>query len=177
MPAPRVILLVAALAASSALAQEPAASTTPSAVSAGRTWKGFGFDRVDLLSEAPGKWLHYDTLMITTYPAIPLVRFVEQVTVVFRLPWEGFHVGASVMAQSLTYEHPISALPGLSVTGGLQTRLLFPNGLLAGVAYRAGMFRVGLSVSAYTSGSWGAPTSFGVHVLPVLGLGIGVPST
>ena len=51
---------------------------------------------------------------------------------------------------------------GLFLTGSLVTRLLFPRGVTAGVAYRVGLFRFGLSVSAFTSGKL-----VGAGVLPV----------
>ena len=138
------------------LAAEPetaAAPASPPAVPASPTWS-FGFDRVDLLSEEVGTFLNYDVLELPLYPLKPVVRFVEQVKVVFRLPWKG-----------------------LFFSGGLVTRLLFPRGAIAGVAYRTGLFRFGLSVSAFTSGSWSAPGSFQLSVFPSLGVGIGIPAS
>jgi len=133
-----------------------------------------GFDRVDLISEEIGTFLNYDVLELPVYPIMPALRFVEQVKVVFRLPWQGLYAGVSIASQSLTYEHPIGP-KGLFLTGGVVTKLLFPHGVIAGAAYRAGVFRFGLSVSAFTSGSWSAPGSFQLTFFPSLGLGIGVP--
>jgi hypothetical protein len=138
------------------------------------TWSG-GFDRVDLVSEEIGTFLNYDVLELPVYPLKPALRFVEQVKVVFRLPWQGLYAGASIESQSLTYEHPVGP-KGLFLAGGLVTRLLFPRGVIAGAAYRVGLFRVGLSLSAFTSGSWSAPGSFQLTFFPSLGLGIGVPA-
>jgi len=170
---------VIALLLTATLAQTPpsvpAPATPPvatSSASAERTW-GFGFDRVDLLSEAPGTFLHWDAPLFATGPLDKTLRFLEQVTVVWRLPWQGFHMNLSLGTQSLTYEHPLVA--GLFVTGGLQTRLLFPSGANVGVAYRLGILRVGLSASMTTSGSWAAPGVFAPQFLPALGLGIGLP--
>jgi hypothetical protein len=164
------VTAIAVTALALALAADPApAAAVPEAPG----WTA-GFDRVDLLSEDIGTFLSYDLMELPVYPLKPAVRFVEQAKVVFRLPWQGFHVGASIASQSLVYEHPVGP-KGLHLTGGLVTRLLFPRGLLAGVAYRFGHFRVGLSVSAFSSGSWSAPGSFQLTVLPSLGLGVGVP--
>ncbi|HVE83429.1 MAG TPA: hypothetical protein VND93_11300 [Myxococcales bacterium] len=162
------MLLATALAL--ALAAEPQATPAP-APPAAPAWSA-GFDRVDLISEEIGTFLNYDVLELPVYPTKPAVRFVEQVKVVFRLPWQGLYAGASIESQSLTYEHPIGPR-GLFLTGGVVTRLLFPRGAIAGVAYRIGSFRFGLSASAFTSGSWSAPGSFQWTVFPSLGVGIG----
>ncbi|HEY8207378.1 MAG TPA: hypothetical protein VIG99_07855 [Myxococcaceae bacterium] len=160
------MLLTAALAL--VLAAEPeTASPAPAAPS----WS-FGFDRVDLISEEIGSFLNYDVLEVRVYPLKPVLRFVEQVKVVFRLPWTGLYVGASIESQSLTYELPVGP-KGLFLTGGVVTRLLFPRGAIAGAAYRVGNFRFGLSLSAFTSGSWSAPGSFQWTFFPSLGFGLG----
>ena len=36
-------------------------------------------DRVDLLSENPGTWIHYEALTFGTYSTRPILRFVTQV--------------------------------------------------------------------------------------------------
>jgi hypothetical protein len=175
-----VALLLAALLAAAPEAQ-PAPAGTPAATdpanpaptATSTRSASFGFDRVDLLSEDPGTWLHYELPMLGAYPLAPALRFVEQVKVVFRLPVKGLYAGASIGSQSLVYEYPLFADKGLFLTGGLQTRLLFPRGVLVGVAWRAGIFRLGVSLSAFTSGSWQRPTDTAVLFLPTVGLGIG----
>lgn len=134
---------------------------------------GFGFDRVDLISEAPGTFLNYDLPLFGTDPMVKAVRFVEQVTVSLRLPLRGLYLGLSIGTQSLTYEHPL--VGGLFATGTLQTRLLFPSGANLGVAWRAGIFRIGASVSMTTQGTWISPGAFTPQFLPALGIGIGLP--
>jgi hypothetical protein len=133
----------------------------------------FRFDRVDLISEEPGTWLHYDVPLVGAYPLATLLRFVEQVKPVFQLPVKGLYVGTSISTQSLVYEGALMEQMGLSWTVGLQTRLLFPTGLHAGVAWRFSRLRVGLSLSAFTNGGWGRPDGFTVQFLPTLGVGIG----
>lgn len=156
-----------------AAAVETAVTPAPTAPpSSERTW-GFGFDRVDILSEAPGTFLNWDLPMFGVEWQVKTLRFLQQVTVVYRLPWEGFHMNLSIATQSLTYEHRIAG--GLFVTGGVQTRLLFPSGANLGVAYRVGVLRVGLSASMTTGGSWSGPAMFVPQFLPALGIGIGVP--
>lgn len=158
------------------LATDPAVpATAPAASPAEPAWSA-GFDRVDLLSEEIGSFLNYDVLELPLYPIKPTIRFVEQVKVVFRLPWKGLYAGASIESQSLTYELPVGP-KGLFLTGGVVTRLLFPRGAIAGAAYRAGIFRFGLSVSAFSSGSWSSPGSFQWTVFPSLGFGVGIPQS
>lgn len=162
MPVTTALVLSLVLAAD----PEPASATAWSA----------GFDRVDLLSEEIGTFLNLDLAELPVYPVKPAVRFVEQVKVVFRLPWRGLYAGASIESQSLVYESPLQVGPkGLYLTGGLVTRLLYPRGVLGGVAYRQGMFRLGLSLSIFTSGSWSAPDNFKVFMYPSLGFGVGMP--
>ena len=166
-----VSLLVALALAAVPAAAVPAAPSAPSA--AAREWPGFGFDRVDVLSET-STWLAYDALLFRTEIAKPVLRYVEQVKVSLRLPWRGLYVGLSLGGQDLTYEYPVD-LAGLRLylTGGIQTRLLFPSGAHVGVAWRWKMLRIGASVAAFTSGSWTSPGSFAVLPLPTLGIGIG----
>lgn len=133
----------------------------------------FGFDRVDILSEAPGTFLHYDVPVFGTDPTVKAVRFLEQVTVFLKMPVRGLSVGLSLGTQSLWYEHRLTG--GLYGTAALQTRLLFPTGANVGLAYRMGILRIGASVSMTTSGSWAAPSVFVPALLPVLGIGIGTP--
>jgi hypothetical protein len=176
---PVTLLLAALLAAPDAPpAPGPATETptttaeSPSATTAGRS-ASFGFDRVDVLSEDPGTWLHYEMPMMGTYPTAPALRFVEQVKVVFGLPVKGLYAGVAIGSQSLVYEYPLLADKGVFLTGGLQTRLLFPRGVLVGVAWRVGMFRFGASLSAITGGSWQRPGDTAFLLLPTLGVGIG----
>jgi len=147
-------------------------SEAPSATTAGRS-ASFGFDRVDLLSEDPGTWLHYEMPMMGTYPTAPALRFVEQVKVVFGLPVKGLYAGVAIGSQSLVYEYPLLADKGVFLTGGLQTRLLFPRGVLLGLAWRVGMFRFGASLSAITGGTWQRPGDTALLLLPTVGVGIG----
>jgi len=168
------MLLITALALT--LGADPATPPAPPSTSPSPSAWSAGFDRVDLISEEIGSFLNYDMLELPLYPTKPAMRFVEQVKVVFRLPWQGLYAGASIESQSLTYEHPVGP-KGLFLTGGVVTRLLFPRGVIAGAAYRLGMLRFGLSVSALTCGIWSAPGSFQLTVFPSLGLGIGVPGT
>ncbi len=166
-------LVAGAFALSLSLGQtEP---TTATATGAERTWRG-GFDRVDLVSEDLGTWLHYDVPMAPHNVQAVGLRFVEQVKVSFRLPVKGLYAGASLSSQSLTYEHPLLGGPGghgLYATGALQTRLLLPRGVTAGVAWRWGHLRVGASLAAFSETSWARPNWQQWTVLPTLGVGVG----
>ncbi len=158
---------------------EPTTSATMTMATEAKTapsWR-WGFDRVDLVSEDLGTWLHYDLPMAPHNVQAAGLRFVEQVKVSFRLPVEGLYAGASLSAQSLTYEHLLLGNAfeghGLYATGGVQTRLLLPRGATAGVAWRWGRVRVGASLAAFSETSWARPNWQQWTFLPTLGVGVG----
>ncbi len=132
-----------------------------------------GFDRVDLISEDPGTWINYEVSTFGTYPTRPILRFVTQVKPVWTTPWEGITVGTSIESQSVVYEAPLLADQGISWSAGLQTKLLMPRGVTAGLAWRGGNFRVGLGVSAVSESTWARPGFRSWTILPTLGVGIG----
>lgn len=132
-----------------------------------------GFDRVDLVAEDTGTFLHFEAPMAAVRADITAVRFLEQVKPVWTTAVKGLYVGTSIGSQSIVYEHPLLAQHGLFATGGLQTRLLLPRGALAGVAWRWKRLRVGLSLSALSQASWARPNWQQWQFLPSLGVGIG----
>jgi len=133
---------------------------------------GFGVERVDLVSEDTGTWLNYDLPDGLTYPTGFALRFVEQVKVVWKTPWPGFSIGTSIASQSIVYEKPLMPEYQLFWSGGIQTVLLLPRGVLLGVAWRPGMFRLGFGLSMVSSATWRRPAWNSWTVLPTVGLGI-----
>ena len=166
-------LIALALLASTTHAQVPPASQVEPAPLAQPAQPRFGFDRVDLLSEDPGVWLHYDAPMLTLNTSASALRFVEQLKFVWTLPMTGFYLGTSIASQSLVSESPLLQNTGLFLTGGVQTRLLLPRGATVGLAWRAGPVRLGLSLNAQSTASWARPNWSEWSVLPTFGLGIG----
>jgi hypothetical protein len=136
---------------------------------------GFGFDRVDILSEDPGTWLHYDLPYAGTYPTAPAIRFIAQVKPVWRTPVRGLYVGTSLASQSAVLERPVflTDCHGLYWSAGLQTRLLLPAGLMGGVAWRYGPLRVGAGLSLVSTASWRHRNWTQWSALPTVGIGIG----
>ena len=131
------------------------------------------FDRVDLISEDPGSFVNYELAAAPTYPTKAAIRFVTQVKPVFEIPRvEGLTVGVSISSQSVVYERPL-LVDGLHWTAGVQTALLMPRGALGGVAYRAGRWRFGVSVSALSGSTWARPSYGQWTVLPTVGVGVG----
>ena len=133
-------------------------------------------DRVDVLSEDAGSFLHYDLPMAGAYAPMTGVRFLEQVKVVLALPVDGLYAGASVASQSLAYEGPLWRTQdgrGLFWTASVHTRLLMPYGAHAGVAWRFGFLRLGVGASASSEASWARPAWTEWKVLPTLALGFG----
>ncbi len=142
----------------------------------------FAFDRIDLISEDPGTWLNYDVHYFSVFPTSTTVRWVSQVKAVWRTPYRGLHIGASLRSQSMVLEVPLATTEkhGFYLTGGAQTRLLLPTGLLGGLAWRYGPVRIGTGISAVSTASWSHRSWTHWQVLPTLGLGIGrhhAPST
>ncbi|WP_257455454.1 hypothetical protein [Archangium lipolyticum] len=133
-------------------------------------------DRVDVLSEDAGTFLHYDLPQAAAYAPITGARFVEQVKVVFTVPVGGLYAGVSIASQSLSYEGPLWRSQdgrGLFWTASVHTRLLMPYGAHAGVAWRYGILRVGVGASASSEATWARPEWTEWRVLPTLALGFG----
>ncbi len=135
----------------------------------------FGFDRVDVLSEDPGTWLHYDLPYAAIFPASPALRFATQVKVVWRTPLRGLLLGTSLRSISAVIEAPIllREAHGLYWTAGLQSRLLCPSGLMAGLAWRWGPLRLGAGLSLLSSASWSHLRWSHWVALPTVGIGVG----
>ncbi|MBM7117933.1 hypothetical protein [Archangium primigenium] len=133
------------------------------------------FDRVDLLSEDAGTFLHYDMPLAGAYTPEVALSFLQQVKVVAALP-VGLYAGVSYASQSLSYEGMLWRSQegrGLVWTTSLHTRLLLPYGAHAGLAWRVGPLRVGGGASLSTAATWARPDWKQWRVLPVLAVGIG----
>jgi hypothetical protein len=134
---------------------------------------GVRWERVDVLSEDPGVWLHHDVWRLRVDRLTPVVRFVSQVKGVWSTPVRGLGFGVSLGSQSLVYEYPLLPRANLALSMGLQTRLLLPHGALVGVAWRAGPVRLGLSLSVFSEATWSRLNYQYWTALPTLGLGFG----
>jgi hypothetical protein len=137
-----------------------------------------GVQRVDVLSEDPGLWLNDEAVRLGDATSTSAIRFVEQIKLVWLLPLDGLTIGTSLASQSLTFEQPVlvvapEAAAGLAISGGVQAKALLPRGLHAGIAWRHGPVRVGLSVNALSSASWARPDWSVWRMLPGVGVGIG----
>lgn len=129
----------------------------------------FRFERVDLLSVDPGTFQLYDVPATGAYPLRTVIRFAEQVKVVWDLPGP-LTLGTSITSQSLGYQRPVGPF---SVGGGLQTLLLCPRGVYADAAWQTGRLRLGLGVSVLSSATWGSLDWRVWHAFPAVELGIG----
>jgi hypothetical protein len=134
---------------------------------------GVSLERLDLLSEDPGQWLHQELPRLGADALTPTVRFLTQMKVVWSTPVRGLGFGVSVGSQSLVYEYPLLPRANLALSVGMQTRLLLPRGALLGVAWRTGPLRLGLSLSVFSEATWSRVDYSYWTVLPTLGLGIG----
>jgi hypothetical protein len=131
----------------------------------------FRLDRVDVLSEDPGTFLHESGPGIPRSPTVTGIRFVEQVKPVIATPADGLLVGLSLATQSVYYERPV--YKGLGLTTGVQTRMLLPRGALLGAHLRTGRLRIGVSANLLSGATWTRPDWTTWRVLPGVGIGIG----
>ncbi|MBN1209365.1 MAG: hypothetical protein JXB05_31225 [Myxococcaceae bacterium] len=134
---------------------------------------GVRWERVDVLSEDPGLWLHQELPRLGVDALTPTVRFLTQVKGVWSTPVRGLDFGVSLGSQSLVYEYPLLPRANLALSLGLQTRLLLPRGALVGVAWRAGPVRLGLGLSVFSEATWSRVDYSYWTALPTLGLGFG----
>lgn len=144
---------------------------TAGVLAAGPT--GVRLERVDVLSEDPGSWLYEEAARLRVDPLTPTVRFLTQVKWVWSTPVRGLDFGVSVGSQSLVYELPLVPRANLSLSVGLQTRLLLPRGGLVGLAWRAGPVRLGLGLSVFSEATWSRVDYSHWAALPTVGLGFG----
>lgn len=143
------------------------------------------FERVDVISEDPGLWVSNEAPRLIADPLTPTIRFLMQVKPVWRTPVKGLSFGISLGSQSLVYEHPVLALAPalasvpilasarLSVSVGLQTRLLLPRGALVGLSWWMGPVRIGAGLSVFSEASWNHVDYRTWTAIPTLGLGFG----
>ncbi len=134
-----------------------------------------GFDRVDVVSQAPGTWLHDEVALFGVYATGPALRFAEQLTLVWTLPVEGLTLQTSLATQSLDYEGALGRRGDWSGWWhfGVQTRLLVPSGYHFGLAARWRWLRVGAGLSVFSGAGWGNLRWDGWRILPTVGLGVG----
>ena len=127
-------------------------------------------ERVDLVSATPGTWLNHDVPMIGSYNTSVILRFVEQVEPIFVTPIEGWSVGLSVVSQSFYRQ---VELPGsLRAFGGVQSTLLLPSGVVAGVGGQWRRVSAGVGVSAFSGASWSHLDWTAWQALPTMSMGI-----
>ena len=91
--------------------------------------QGPGLERVEILSEDPGTWLHYELPLAHHRPSTAALRLLEQVQPVWRTPWPDVLVGTSLAVQTVQLERPLGESP-LRWSAGLQTALLCPRGVV-----------------------------------------------
>jgi len=129
-------------------------------------------DRVDLLAESPGRVFTEDLRVLALAPAAGAARLVGQVQPVWSLGPGPWHLAVSVRRQDLRVELPLPA-QGWSVSAGVSTRLLYPEGLTAALAWRPGRWRIAAGAHLGTGAGWARPRPEVLRVGPVLAVGVG----
>jgi hypothetical protein len=131
-----------------------------------------GLDRVEILSEDPGTWLHHELPLAHHRPATASLRLIEQVQPVWRTPWEGVTVGTSLAIQTVQLERPLGTRHRLSWSAGVQTKLLCPRGLVGGLHWELGRLHLVGGVSLSSMATWQNPHWSQWSLLPTAGIGI-----
>jgi hypothetical protein len=132
---------------------------------------GWRLERVEILSEDPGSWLHYELPMARYRPSTAALRFVEQVQPVWQTPWEGIVLGTSLSIQTLQIEQALGET-GLSWSAGVQTKLLCPRGLVGALHWERNRLHLAAGISASSMASWQNPSWSVWQVLPTAGIGL-----
>ncbi|MEQ1502481.1 MAG: hypothetical protein ABMB14_09625 [Myxococcota bacterium] len=128
-------------------------------------------DRVDLLSELPGTWLHDEAPKLPFAPGVAAVRFATQITPVVSIG--AAEVGLSVAAQSVGVRAALDPDHRWWLTTSVVTRAFLPLGGAVGVSVRPGPVRIGVSAVAIAGATWIRPTWTRWTVWPTIGIGIG----
>ena len=128
-------------------------------------------DRVEILSDDPGTWLHYELPLARHRPATAALLFIEQVQPVWQTPWRDVRVGTSLSVQTIQIERPLGSTP-LQWSAGLQTALLCPRGIVAGIHGEWGRFHLSAGLSASSMASWQNRSWSQWTMLPTAGFGI-----
>lgn len=133
------------------------------------------FDRVDLLAESPGRLFTEDLPAFALAPGAGAARVLGQVQPVWALGEGPLRLAVSLRRQDVRVELPLSA-SRWSVSAGLSTRLLYPEGLSLTVAARPGRWRIAAGAHLGTGAGWARPRPEVLRLGPVLAVGLGAPA-
>ena len=127
--------------------------------------------RIELLSEDPGTWLHYELPMAGSRPVTAAVRLLEQVQPVWQSPWQHVLIGTSLTVQTIQLERPIGELH-MQWSTGIQTALLCPKGVVGAVHWQWRRIHLSVGVSLDSNASWQHRNWTQWTLLPTAGFGI-----
>jgi hypothetical protein len=130
-----------------------------------------GLERVEILSEDPGSWLHHELPLAHHRPSTAALRFIEQVQPVWRTPWKGTLIGTSLTVQTIQFEKSMGE-NGLSWSAGVQTKLLCPRGIVAAIHWERNRLHLIAGLSASSMASWQNMHWGTWSVLPTAGIGL-----
>ena len=99
-----------------------------SIAAAGETSWEPGLARVEILSDDPGTWIHYELPLAHLRPSTAALRLVEQIQPVWRAPWTGITIGTSVAIQTVQLERAVGSREDLSWKKWAKARLIVERG-------------------------------------------------
>jgi len=133
------------------------------------------FDRIDLISEDPGRWLLDEAPRMTALPGATGVRWARQIKLSVAIPRASLVLGASLTSQSVSIRRPLTRRAPIYAHGGPTLALGLPRGALVGVEAWRGPVRFGLGLNVLSSATWARPVYDSWAVVPGIGVGIGQP--
>ena len=128
-------------------------------------------DRVEVLSDDPGTWIHYELPMAHLRPSTAALRLIEQIQPIWNTPWEGVRIGTSLAVQTIQFEQPMGA-SNLGWGVGLQTKLLCPRGVIGSLYWNHDRIHLGFGLSVASQASWQHPDWRQWNALPTASVGI-----
>ena len=131
------------------------------------------FDRIDLLSEDPGRWLLDEAPRTAALPGPTGVRWARQVKLSVSIPRASLVLGASLSSQSVSVRRPLTRRAPIYAHGGVTLALGLPRGALVGVEAWRGPVRFGLGLNVLSSATWARPVYDSWGLVPGIGVGIG----
>ena len=132
---------------------------------------GVQLQRVEILSEDPGTWLHYELPMAASRPSTAAVRLIEQIQPVWQSPWTDIYIGTSLTVQTLQIERPLGD-ESLRWSAGIQTALLCPKGVVGALHWQRKRLHLSAGLSLSSMASWQHRSWNQWTLLPTAGIGI-----
>ena len=126
-----------------------------------------GLSRLELLSEGSGRFVRDELPLIGARPGVVGLQAIAQLEPVWGFFDDQLTLGASLSAQSIQWERPLS-LPGARLMVGAHARLLLPVGVQASLGYQRAAWMIGAGGALSAAAGWDRPRWDGWGVRPTV---------